>query len=369
MGDLGLSYNANGDVFTANQLLFSLLKKAKDDEKLQLTRVIEGDRKEPFKFHTAYEADKLCYEITIAGGNSLANTFRNQGNSYWDILDDVAKNVLKKEKFTRYSSIEQFDKVPYFNAKVKERAKLLCLNDQNLDFSMHEYPDIEKTIYLNELENKPDLLKKYMPFASQQYRKEFNQHCLKLEEQIFLKLLDLKYSSMNEEEKNKFDQAVREIAVEKGLTSGTMSKGVAGLILIGEMGGFTTYMLMSMFISKIGLGVLGFGVFTGASTLLGIILGPIGWIASGSWILWDAASPNKNKMAQIVVIIALIRLRLQEEEKATLARNEQFKKEKLESEQRIKKAIRHIFKYPRESSNLSYQNLKHRKNKKGRKKY
>ncbi|QQN38429.1 hypothetical protein [Acinetobacter sp. CS-2] len=128
------------------------------------------------------------------------------------------------------------------------------------------------------------------------------------------KLLDISYSKMSDIEKQQFDQAVQNIALEKGLTNKKLARGVAGLIVLGEIGGFTTYMLMSIFLSKIGLGVFGFGVFTGASTLLGIVLGPVGWAAIATWVLWGFTSPNKTKISKIVATIALIRLRLHDEE-------------------------------------------------------
>lgn len=361
------------DTFTANQMLLELLKNAKEDENLQLTRILENDTAEPFRFQAPHAPEILMREITIAGGNSFANTFRQQGNSYWDILDDVAKAVLKKEEFKRYSAIERYDDISYFNKEVCEHAKKLYLKSEKIDFTKCKDPKQEEKDYLDLLDNQPDLFKDYIPRAIKTFYDYFNNRCLELEEKIVFKILDMKYSTLSTEDKRKFDQAVYEIAVEKGLTSSRLSKGVAGLILIGEMGGFTTYMLMSIFLSKIGLGVFGFSVFTGASTLLGIVLGPAGWLASGSWILWEISSPSKNKMAQLVTIIALIRLRIQEDEKAKLVEKPQSTKDTSKKSVKLSKnfsnRINYLLGYPTESPQFSYQNLKHKKNKKGRKKF
>ena len=362
-----MSYNIRNEKFTANHHLYSLLSKATNEEALQLTRILKDDDKEPYENNTPLATNTLCHEITIAGGNSFTNKLRHQGNSYWDILDDIAKVVLKKQKFKRYSQIKDYDDISFYNKKMLEHAKQRYIKAQKIDFSQYADPKQEELNLLQQLDNEPEKIKNYIPLASQLYFDHFNKHCLDLEKCIIFELFEFTYSSLSEEKKREFDQAVQEIAIEKGLTSSKLSKGVAGLILIGEMGGFTTYMLMSVFLSKIGLGVLGFGVFTGASTLLGVILGPVGWMASGSWILWEFASPRKNKMAKIVATVALIRLRLQEEENAIRVKNEQLKK-RLESEHFLSK-IRHTLRYPKESPSISYRHLKNKKNKKGRKKF
>ncbi|MCU4436090.1 hypothetical protein KTH93_11485 [Acinetobacter bereziniae] len=368
-----MSYNIQDEQFTSNHQLYSLLSKATKEEALQLTRIVKDDNKEPYKHSEQLAFNTLCHEITLAGGNSFANVLRSQGNSYWDILDDVAKLVLKKKDFKRYSQIKDYDNVSFFDKEVSNHAKQRYIKAKKIDFSQYADPKQEELNLLQILENDPKKYINYIPQSNQLFCDHFNKHCLELEERILFELLEIKYSSLSEEKKREFDQAVQEIAIEKGLTSSKLSKGVGGLIVIGEMGGFTTYMLMSIFLSKIGMGVFGFGVFTGASTLLGVILGPVGWMASGSWILWEFASPRKNKMAKIVATVALIRLRLQEEENAIRVRNEQLKneqlkKEKLESEQRLLK-IRHMLKHPKESPSISYQHLKNKKNKKGRKKF
>lgn len=124
---------------------------------------------------------------------------------------------------------------------------------------------------------------------------------------------------------------------------------------------------MSIFLSKIGFGVFGFSVFTGASTLLGVILGPVGWAATASWLLWGFASPSKTKMAKIVATIALIRLRVLEDEQAEVERR--IREERwIQEEKDLVKKILHRYKYPLQSARLSYLNLTKKKTKKGRKK-
>lgn len=275
------------DCFLSNHDLLEILKLASDEERLQLKRILLKDEP-PYVHVLPYTPEKLYVEITSAGGNSLANIFRQHGNSYLDILDDVAKLLLKNDHFVRYKDIEIIDNVYDHMFYEKQKKK-----DQN--------QNISEVNFQNSLVE----LKKH--------KSERHQHAAEIEEKIIYRVMELSYEKMKPEEKLEFDDAVQAIALEKGLNGKKLSKGVAGLIVLGEMGGFTTYMLMSMFLSQLGLGALGFSVFTGASTILGVILSPVGWVAVAGWVVWGLATPNKTKIAKLVVSIGLIRMRLIDE--------------------------------------------------------
>lgn len=319
---------SSNNQFISNRYLLSLLCKATSEECLQLTRILKDDRdRAPYIYNTPLSPDELLNEISIAGGNSFANVYRGQGNSYLDILDDVAKHILKKEKFPRYEIFERHDSAQFYEFNIDDCAMSIYFQRHNIVLPKgHEH--IQNNFEIrNNLRQTPE---KYAPYLAQARRAHeifLNRNAQAIEERIIYKLLDLTYNKMTEHEKNNFDQTVQRIALEKGLTNKKLAKGVAGLIVLGEMGGFTTYMLMSIFLSKIGLGIFGFGVFTGASTLLGIILGPVGWATSATWLLWGFASPNKTKMAKLVATIALIRLRVFDEEQKEIKRRKAIAKQ------------------------------------------
>lgn len=223
--------------FTVNTLLQVLLQKATGTERLQLTRILQNDRdKEPYLYNEALDAATLCLEITSAGGNSFANALRQQGNSYGDILDDVAKVLLKKEKFNRYSIVETYDEKKLFKARVRKNAKLLYIKNNNIDFSHHENQGLARSNYLIELDDTPELFEKYLVPSERAFHNKLTQHCLEIEERIIYQLLEKSYSKMSAEEKLKFDQAIQDIALEKGLTNKKLARGVAGLIALGEIG-------------------------------------------------------------------------------------------------------------------------------------
>src|SRR5690606_10517533 len=79
----------SSELFLSNFDLTDLLKSANYEEKLNLSKILKNDQylKQPLESFSLYD------EITSSGGNSLANFVREQGNSYLDIVIDVAKNI------------------------------------------------------------------------------------------------------------------------------------------------------------------------------------------------------------------------------------------------------------------------------------
>lgn len=294
--------------FYANQEIYKVLNQATTEERLQITRILEGDVESPYKMHIPFKADKLVRELTWCGGNTIANIFRGSGNSYLDMLDDVALLLeIPKNQYVSYSGIAAIDDSYMFeDIIIKTLCEEIICPELNMPISEVQ---AAKKVYIN------NLLKYEKQYEEIKLRlKRFTgEHTLKLEETIIYKFMDMTYEKMSAKEKLEFDQAIQALAIEKGIDSKKISSGVAGLIVIGELGGFTTYMLMSMALSKLGLGVFGFGFFTGASSFLSIILGPVGWGAAGGYLLWSFAAPNKQKVMKIVLTVALIRMRLIEE--------------------------------------------------------
>ncbi|MFV5369075.1 hypothetical protein VXO74_10195 [Acinetobacter junii] len=300
--------NSFTNQFYANRELFNILDKATIEEKLQLTRILEDDNKPPYKVNTPFSADQLTRKITWSGGNTIANIFRGNGNSYLDMLDDVARLLkIPKNKYTAYSEINPIDdSYMYDDVVINTLCKEIICPELNL-------PTTELRAAKKVYQNNKSKYQKYKDGIELRFKQFTSKHTKELEEKIIYKFMEMTYEKMNDQEKLEFDKAIQALAVEKGIDSKKISSGVAGLIVIGELGGFTTYMLMSMALSKLGLGALGFGVFTGASSFLSIILGPVGWGAAGGYLLWSFAAPNKQKVSKLVLTIALIRMRLLEE--------------------------------------------------------
>jgi hypothetical protein len=105
-----------------------------------------------------------------------------------------------------------------------------------------------------------------------------------------------------EELKNRTQQ----IAETYGKSLGGEVAGFAALTA-AQMSGFGVYMLGSTILGAIngalGLG-LSFGAFTGLSSLIATVTGPIGWAALGMFAVLKLGAPNYKKILPVVIFIA-----------------------------------------------------------------
>lgn len=81
--------------------------------------------------------------------------------------------------------------------------------------------------------------------------------------------------------------------------------------VIRQFGGFSTYRLavvMANLVSKALLGTsLSFATNVAVTRTVGTLLGPIGWIATGSWLAVDLAGPAFRKTVPAVLYVAMLR--------------------------------------------------------------
>ena len=131
-----------------------------------------------------------------------------------------------------------------------------------------------------------------------------------LEERIILKLLEMSYKEMTVQEKKTFDEQMNQIARKYDNNTTTYLTGSAGLIALGNLGGFATYTFLTTSLSTISMGTLGFGAYTATTSLLSIIMGPVGWVGLGAIAVLTLGSPNTKKLIPIVAIIGAIRQRI-----------------------------------------------------------
>lgn len=252
--------------FVSNGVLLSLMEKASNDERLILTKILSPSATDPLS------GALLQRRICAAGGHGVANWLRGQGTGYIDILDDVIDS-LKVESVPAYRG----DKV--FNG-----------------LSLWQIDEVD-SIRIN---------------------KRDPQVCLKLgvahvemaENKVLIKLLESAYRNMSPKQRAAFDARVREVASQFGSTGGKGLASGAGLMVLGNLGGFATYTLMSTVLSTISFGALGFGAYTAASSLLSFVLGPAGWIAMGGAAVHALGKPELKTTIPLVANVAMIRQRL-----------------------------------------------------------
>lgn len=133
-----------------------------------------------------------------------------------------------------------------------------------------------------------------------------------IEQYILQSIMEKAIEEMSEEELKNF---LTEI--DAGKTIGTKQAMTAGALAALRLGGFATYKMAVIVANAVARSLLGRGLtFAGNATLtrtLGVALGPIGWIVTGLWTLFDIASPAYRVTIPCVIQVAYMRLKLQEE--------------------------------------------------------
>ena len=115
-----------------------------------------------------------------------------------------------------------------------------------------------------------------------------------------------------EEHPAKVDRQIAELARTdegKGLAGLSTS---AALLVVGNLGGFATFTLMSSVLSVLSLGTLGFGAYTAASSLLSMVLGPVGWTILGLYGVVKLGGPSDGQVVRLAAGCALVSQRLRE---------------------------------------------------------
>jgi uncharacterized protein YaaW (UPF0174 family) len=245
--------------FISNDVLIELLEQATEEERLSLTKILDESKKKP------YTPKKIQEELANAGGNSLVNLFRGEGTGYIDIVDDIL-DKLEIKGFPSY-----FLEIRHYDAK----------DALEFDESEARYKGIE--------------------------------YVEKAEEKIIIKLLEQAYKKMSDREKISFDEQINNVAMMFDSNASKNLSGVAGLMVLGNMGGFATYTFLTTAMSTITMGTLGFGAYTAATSLLSIVLGPIGWAGLGIFAAYSIGGEDYKKTIPCVAIIGAIRQRIKYE--------------------------------------------------------
>ena len=247
--------------FLSNNILKNLLENATEEELLSLTKLLNPEN------HLPYTSTKLQEEICLEGGHGVINVFWRfgDGTGYLDIVDEVL------DELNIYS-------LPSYDLKVK---------------------------YYDEIN--------YLEYSKEEAVQKGIEYVEEAEESIILKLLEITYENMSEDEKLSFDEQMNKIAEEFNSNATQNLTGVAGLIALGNIGGFATYTFLTTAMSTITIGTLGFSAYTAATSLLSFLLGPPGWTALGIATVFTVGKPNYQKLIPIVAIIGAIRQRIKYE--------------------------------------------------------
>ena len=87
----------------------------------------------------------------------------------------------------------------------------------------------------------------------------------------------------------------------------------AAAMVAAELSGFGIYMLATSGLSALaGLAgiTLPFAAYTTLTTVMGVIIGPVGWVGVGLYAIWQLSGPNYKKLIPAILYIAMLRHRV-----------------------------------------------------------
>lgn len=242
--------------FYSNFHLVSLL----DDADLEELHPIFEQVEMPVQ--KSYPKHFLVKRISELGGNALTNMLRvGEATGYLDILIQIA---------TLFGITNQ-----------KTQWKLICKRDDSAGS-------------LGRL-------------ASDEQIAEIARTVVEIEDQILQHVAEQLYRRLTPEQKLGIDLQLKELARTALGNPRVIAAGAGGLLMLGSLGGFATYTLLSSLLHAVSFGTLSFGAYTAASSALSVFLGPVGWAVLGAYSLFALGSPRQKKLVPVVLTIALIR--------------------------------------------------------------
>lgn len=248
--------------------LTEVLTRAEPEERDALTKALHHG---PSK---ALSPNELQAEICAVAGHFVGNFLRGgAGVTYAELLFDAAEHLKVEDVKSRYSSLH-------------EGLCIAELDRLSADKAKHVQPDVRLKLvdaYVDELERK-----------------------------LLAKLMVVAYERATPEQRAAVDAKLAE------LTKSPEGKNLSGLptsvalLVVGNLGGFATYTLMSTVLSALSLGTLGFGAYTFASSLLSVVLGPAGWLSLAAYGLFKLGSADAGKTVRLAATCAMTSQRLRE---------------------------------------------------------
>jgi len=116
-------------------------------------------------------------------------------------------------------------------------------------------------------------------------------------------------AEMTPAQRSEFERRADELlAAHKGRLNRELA--AAGLLGAAQLSGFGVYLAASTLLGAVngalGLG-LGFGAFTGLSSLISVVIGPVGWLLLGVTVVGKLGGANFRKCIPVIALVAIHR--------------------------------------------------------------
>lgn len=256
------------DMFLSSAILTEVLNRADQEERGALSEVLKKGGAKPGS------AAELGARVCASAGNSVGNFLRGgRGISYAELLHDASGHLKVDEVKSMYTALSG-------------GLSLAELDRVRSQIALGVDPDLRLRIvsdYVDELERK-----------------------------LLAKLIAVAYEQATPEQRARIDAALADFAKTVGSNKLAGLSTPAALLVLGNLGGFATYTLMSTVLGALSFGTLGFGAYTFASSLLSVALGPVGVISLAAYGVYKLGSAAPARTVQLAATCAMASQRLRE---------------------------------------------------------
>lgn len=265
-------------------------------------------------FWLAMHKDKWVWPYFELGAQNPLSSKETKENliSFKEKIESKAKKNLTRLDKYRIFSIDSTHTI-FSQEWCKDAFQYFLLNAEKLNLSQAEIEEFEKIRQFQpQLQRLEQICDTHFSKITRTMKQKYQNSKEILNE---YKHRDLLLSELNtlKAQIEEFDNSINQVVNEFGDNNHSGLVGTAGLMAIANLGGFATYTLLTSFMSAVSFGSLGFGAYTAATSLLSIAIGPVGWIALGSYAVFSLGKPSMSKLMPIVATVGAIRQRIKYE--------------------------------------------------------
>ena len=247
--------------------------------------------------YTREEATKLGNDYAVETEQKIIikvmeNAYAQMKNGKEKIESDLNRLKSKKAEYEQKTPVRKSSLIELMSQLSALRSELSQLRDPDDD----KYSELQDEIHSHE--KKVTIIKKEIDnllAILKTLPQEINDKEIELNEAI--ERLD-NFNSHLSQTVNQYDSS----------SIGAIT-GTAGLMALANLGGFATYTFLTSMMSGLSFGTLGFGAYTAATSLLSVVIGPVGWAGLGIWTIFTLGKPDMSKLVLLVATIGAIRQR------------------------------------------------------------
>lgn len=132
-----------------------------------------------------------------------------------------------------------------------------------------------------------------------------------IEAKISQQVMQTVWNKMTEAQRLAFDAEMKKMAEKNGKgKEWAATGGMAAVLTASNLAGFSAYLVatsgLAALTGSLGI-VLPFAAYTGLTTALSVVLGPVGWLGAGLFALIGLTGANYQKLIPAILYISMLR--------------------------------------------------------------